>query len=135
MSSQSTYQRIATVNDYKDTDRTIVHFRFTIQGAQFTESIHEAAPSTSPQVVPAKGCVVVLDGCSIGERSLFELSGLRLNAQLEISGKYEAFGYCDKREIDSARQGFFEKARLQALDDHRDLLLQVTLVNRALSLF
>ena len=135
MSKQNTYQRIAAVSDYKDADRTIVHYRFMIQDGEFTETVREVKPSTSSQIVPAKGCVIVLDGSSIGEASLFELSGLQLMTQLEISGKYQAFGYCDKQEVNSAREAFFAKAHDQALEDHAKLLSKLEAVDKALSLY
>lgn len=107
-----TISEIAAPSDYNDPARDIVHFNFKVINGDFKETVKEARQNRSSSVVPAAGCVVVLDGSSIGESSLYELSGMRLSTELRMSdGCVRSFGYCERKSIDKARAEFLALAK------------------------
>jgi len=101
---------IQEIDEYKDPSRRIVKFRFRINSSGFSKQVVDAPANTSPNVGPAKGCVLVLGGESVSKESLYELSGLRLMPQLQPKGVVTAFGYCDAGMLEAAKQDFASMA-------------------------
>lgn len=108
---------ITAPNDYLDPSREIVHFKFTYKAGEYSEEIRTARPNNRSNVLPAQGCVVVLDESSIGLSSLYELSPIRLTQQLRNDeGVVATFGYCERSSLNKARCEFRHKASERMAD-------------------
>jgi hypothetical protein len=122
MKSVKSKPEITDVKDYLDPDREIVCFTFEADSNGMRVATRKAPPPTSSRIVPAAGCVVCLGGNSVSYRSLYELSGLSLFPRLNLDEPvYKAFGYCEERSLERAKQNFVAMAR-EAVQKESEIL-------------